>query len=139
MTRLALVVLLVLIPGLTAHAQEPKPATTELEGIWREPLRPGEKAEDRMVVTFSGDEITVVLNGAIYRGTIRSDPESDRTFVRFSLILVDEKVKFRTQSHSGLCLKEAGQLYLQVFPYAPGGNVHLHLAPVTFKLQQVKK
>ena len=38
---------------------DPKPPATELEGVWQEPLRPGEDPAVRFKITFAGDKVTI--------------------------------------------------------------------------------
>jgi hypothetical protein len=144
MTRLASVALMAFIAGSTTRAEEPKPIPTELEGTWREPVKPGEKAADKLVVTFSNDEITVVWDGAVFRGTVDLDAERHPAFVRFLIIRIDAKGKEHQVPHKGLCLRKDDQLFLQVIPHPPDpkvfeANQTRGPAPVTFTLEKLKK
>jgi hypothetical protein len=142
MTPLLGAPLLVAVSCLALSAQDAKPPVTALEGEWREPLRPGEKATDRMVVTITGEEITLVVDGVVFRGTIEPDPSGPSRLVRFSIVSTNRKGP--GAPHYGLCLRESDNLLLQVKPRDPSvvdkkGGHELQPAPVTFRLEKVQK
>jgi len=140
MTRLASVALIL---ASTTRAEEPKPIPTELEGAWREPLKPGEKAADKLTVTFSNDQITLVWAEAVYRGPISPDPERDLDLFRFTITLTDETGKHPERTYIGLCIKMRNQVFLQVEPYPVGSgrgqDWGQRLLPMTFTLEKLKK
>ena len=143
MTPLLAAPLLVAVSCLALSAQDAKPPVTALEGEWREPLRPGEKATDGMVVTITGEEITLVVDGVVFRGTIEPDPYGPSLPIRFS-IASHPKRKGLGAPHYGLCLRENDNLLLQVKPRDPSvadkkGGHELQPAPITFRLEKVQK
>jgi hypothetical protein len=124
-------------------AQAPKPPPTALEGTWREPLLPGEKAANRLAVTITGDEITVVWYDGVYRGSIQVEAVQRFYVASFRITRMDEKGQPQEKTHIGRCLLENSQLWIQVnpvpVPVRRGGSQFHELAPVTFHLKKVQK
>jgi hypothetical protein len=117
-----------------------KPPVTSLEGGWREPLRPGEKASDRLAVTFTGEEIKVIWYDGAYRGTLKAGLGEEYNSFAFTLTRINEKNGDQPSTHICRCLKQGDQLFLVVLPNrARGSGNLLELAPVTFRLEKVKK
>lgn len=143
MTRLASLALLVLIPGSTTRAEEPKPIPTELEGTWREPLRSGEKSAEQFSVRFRGDQFTILLNGEVFEGTFQLEAREPRGIIVFSIAVKDISVIDRTKKHRASYQVGNGQLFLLIDPYPvssrqPPDN-HLGLASIVFQLEKLKK
>jgi hypothetical protein len=133
--------ILLALSCLLTGAQAPKPPPTAMEGTWREPLLPGEKAANRLAVTIKGDEMTVVWYDGVYQGLIQHGPIADHVVFAFSITQIDEKGAKQLRTHNCRGLKQSDELFLQVFP----GQVldresrRLENAPVTFRLEKVKK
>jgi hypothetical protein len=126
---------------LLIGAQAPSPPPTALEGIWREPLLPGEKAADKLVVTIRGEEVTVMWYEGTFRGTLRTDSLNERVVIFGDITLINEKGEHLRRTHTCRWLLYDNQLFLEVSPVR-GLNPSKHqleLAPVTFHLEKVQK
>jgi hypothetical protein len=169
MTRFALV-LAACVPCIALGADDPKmpdpkmPAT-ELEGVWQEPLRPGEDPAVRFRVTFTGDKVTINIDGQVLKGTfwtedglwVTSAParKRDRVPILVTITEIEGNGTFEKGSYSGLHSLEKDQLMLS-FGVRPTPIVEtstalrvkalrdqrptgMELAPYTLTLAKVKK
>jgi hypothetical protein len=126
---------------LIIGAQAPKPPPTALEGTWREPLLPGEKAEDKLVVTIKGEEVIVMWYEGTFRGTLRTDSLKERVVIFGDITLINEKGEHLRRTHNCRWLLYDNQLFLEVSPVRglKPSKHRLELAPVTFLLEKVRK
>lgn len=139
MTPLLVLVIALSFPSI--GAQVPKPITTELEGTWREPLLPGEKPADRLVVTIKGEDVTVVWYDGVFRGTLLTSSFREREISYSSISSIDEMGEKQRRTHSCRWLLHDNQLFLEVSPIrrVDQSDRRLDLALVTFRLERVKK
>jgi len=166
MTQLAAAMFFTICLPLVGAAQDPKPPATELEGTWREPLLPGEKAADKFTITFAGDQITISTGKDTYAGAFRIEGEITPTRITITLDTVDGQLVTGERTYTGKLWVASGQLNWRVDLYPvrvarvrlePGDNPDqvlaklqmleaeadrdrmLGLAPVTRTLGKVQK
>ena len=144
MTRLLALPLVVALSSLPVAAQDAKKPAGALDGVWREPLLPGEVAEDKLEVTFSGDEIAIAWSKAVLRGNTRQDLERNPVRTIFTITLTQEKTEAPNSAFRGFCFVKENQLFVVVYPrpvnrMVQTGGQMIELAPVTFRLEKLKK
>jgi len=126
MTRFVLA-LAACVPCVTLRADDPKmpeprPPATELEGVWQEPLRPGEDPSVRFKITFAGDKVAIAIGGQVLKGTLATEdglrvasaPAStrDRVPILVTITEVEGNGTFKKGAYVGLYSLEKDQLTL---------------------------
>jgi hypothetical protein len=128
----------------SSGSHQQKSPVSPLEGVWREPLLPADMVSDKMVATITGDAITLAWCGKQFRGTIGAGTTRELTVIEFVITLSTIDGKKTESTHTGRCIIQDNCLYLQVVPRSPDpklyeGGIGRELAPITFKLEKLKK
>ncbi len=139
MTSLA-AALLVVVVSLTVRAEDPKPPVTVLEGAWREATLPGEKVATTFSITFTGDKVTINIEGQVLQGTFQTNRGAFPTVITITITAAPENWSGPTGDYQGKYWFESDRLFLCVAPrYTSRSTNYLGLAAVPRTLQKVKK
>lgn len=107
---------LVALLTFTAVAQQQKAPITPLEGVWREPLLPGERETDRFSMSCSGDKIAFNLDDQLMQGTFEIDSKAEPRAITITVSVVGGRALSEKRVYSGAYCLEESTLYLRILP-----------------------
>jgi hypothetical protein len=151
MTRVAFV-LAAWSAGSGLRAQEPTPLPADMQGVWREPGKPGEDPSLRWKLTVAGEKVTVHVYGQEATGVarVRATERGDRLAVVVVVTEVKGAGPLTKGTFYGECRVAGDQMALRFdAPPRPvlvddGRNVTIvppdrDLAPVAIAFERAKK